>query len=138
MVRPRSLGLPSLFGYTASVRATLHRFLLMLLMLALPLQGLASASMSGCISSDPAEESQAVAEPMVMAGCHEHKQPHSSPVPHDCKHCAACMPAAALPVPANILPALALASNRFIAHPTASFSGFIPDSPERPPRLSLA
>jgi hypothetical protein len=132
--------------YTASVRATLHRFLLMLLMLALPLQSFASVAVPGCMATDAAQASLPAMAPMamdgeMMAGCHEHEQPDSSaPTHHDCKHCATCALASALPIPVTDTgtPAIVPVSTRFIAHPAASFSGFIPDGPERPPRLSLA
>jgi hypothetical protein len=133
-----SLGQPAFFDYTASVRAHLHRFLLMLLMLALPLQTFASAAMLGCMLSHPA-----IAEPMamadgMMAGCHEPEQPESSPFQHDCKHCAACALAAALPIPVTDSPAIMPLRHRFIPSPASAFGGFIPDGPERPPRPSLA
>jgi hypothetical protein len=120
------------------VRAHFHRFLLILLMLALPLQAFASAAMLGCVLSD-----RATAEPMamaggMMAGCHEPDQPDTSSTQADCEHCAACALASALPVPASDSAATAPASIRFVSPPAASFSGFVPSGPERPPRLFLA
>jgi hypothetical protein len=111
----------------------------MLLMLALPMQTFASAAMLGCTFSH-----QAVAEPMAMAdgmmgGCHEaEQQPDTPPAQHDCKHCAACALAAALPIPVTDSPAIMPLRHRFTSSPAAAFSGFIPDGPERPPRLSPA
>ncbi len=108
----------------------------MLLMLALPLQALASAAMLGC--GTPAHQammgSMAMADE-AMTGCHE--QPDVPSTQHDCKHCAACALGGALPIPAATVPAIVPAPVRFIAHSAASFSGFIPDGPERPPRISL-
>jgi hypothetical protein len=139
MRRPWSLGRRSFFDYTARVRAQLHRFLLLLLMLALPLQAFASASaMLGCTGSHPAAAEHAAMTDEMMAACHDHKQSDSAPVQHDCKHCAACALAAALPVPAAAASAIMPTATRFIPYPAASFSGFIPDGPERPPRVSLA
>jgi len=130
------LGSPPFFDYTTHVHTSLHRFLLMLLMLTLPLQGLASASMLGCASS-AAQASQA-AEPMRMTACHEQAPSDMPPAPHDCKHCAACVLATALPIPISAIPAILPVAIHYLSHPAASFSGFIPDSPERPPRLALA
>jgi hypothetical protein len=134
-VLPRSLGQALFSDYTASVRATLHRFLLMLLILALPLQGWASASMMTCLPGG-APVDAAAAVPATMA-CHE-QTPEDAPLPaqHDCQHCAACVLASAPPIPLTVTPAIAPVSVRFIPHPAAAFSGFIPDGPERPPRLS--
>jgi hypothetical protein len=127
------------------MRARLHRFLLMLLMLVLPLQALASAAMLDCMHSHSATaEPMATADEMAMpdgmaAACHE--QSHSDGAPaarHDCKHCAACALASALPAPSSGAPAVLPHPTRFAPHAAESFSGFIPDGPERPPRTSLA
>lgn len=110
----------------------------MLLTLALPLQAFASASMLGCtFSHQAAMEAVALADGM-MTGCHEPEQPDTPPARHDCKHCAACALASALPIPNAGTPAAVQAAARFISAPAVSFSGFIPDGPERPPRPSLA
>lgn len=127
-----------IFDDTARVRARFPRFLLMLLMLALPLQAFASAAMLGCVLSD-----RATAEPMVMAGgmmaeCHEPGPPDTPPTQADCEHCAVCALASALPIPASDSAATAPASIRFVSPPAASFSGFVPGNPERPPRRFLA
>ncbi|MDO9220686.1 MAG: hypothetical protein Q7T90_06620 [Thiobacillus sp.] len=105
-------------------------------MLILPLQAFAAASMLGCMLN-PAPVHLSAA-PMLMADCHESEQPDNSPAPHDCTHCAACALAAVLPIPLNASLALVPTTLRFVTQPAASFSGFIPGSPERPPRLSLA
>ncbi len=119
------------------MRAHFHRFLLIVLMLALPLQAFASAAMLGCVLSDRA------AEPMWMAGgtmtgCHEPDQPDTPSTQADCEHCAACALASVLPIPASDSAATAPASIRFVSPPAAFFSGFVPSGPERPPRLFLA
>lgn len=131
---PLSLGRPFFSDYTVCVHANFHRFLLMMLMLILPLQAFAAASMMGCMLN-PAPVHAA---PILMADCHESEQSDNSPAPHDCTHCAACALAAVLPLPLNASLALVPATLRFVTQPAASFSGFIPASPERPPRLSLA
>lgn len=134
----RSLGLPGLFDYTEFVRTRFHRFLLLLLMLALPLQAFASAAMLGCAFAH-----QAVAEPEVladaaMAGCHASDESEAPPARHDCKHCAVCALASAVPIPASDMPAMQPVAQAYPSCPAAAFSGFVPDGPERPPRLTLA
>lgn len=132
---PLSLGLLSFSDYTACVRAHLHRFLLILLMLALPLEAFASASMLGCLFQQPAAVAMADA---MMAGCHEPVQPDSPPAQHDCKHCAACALGSVLPALVNDSVAIMPLRHGFIPSPASAFSGFIPEGPERPPRPFLA
>jgi len=107
----------------------------MLLMLALPLQALASASMLGCTFAHPA----AVAQPAdATTPCHE---PESTPTPaaqHDCKHCASCALASALPIPAADVSAVVPAASRYGVLSIQPFSGVVPDGPERPPRPTFA
>lgn len=110
----------------------------MLLMLALPLQTFASASMLGCAFSQPAAVDPMTMADAMMAGCHEPEQPDSPPAQHDCKHCAACALASVLPVPVADSVAIMPVVHRFASQPAALFSGFIPDGPERPPRPALA
>jgi hypothetical protein len=138
MALPRSFGRSSFIDYTARVRAHFHRFLLLMMMLALPVQTFASAAMLDCAFSN-----QAMAEPMamageMMAGCHEPEQPDTPPAQHNCEHCAACALASVLPIPVTDSVVIAPVSIRFISQPAASFSGFIPSGPERPPRPFLA
>ena len=127
----RPLGRLSLFDCTSRVRARLHRFLLML---ALPAQALAYSAMQACtVANRGAAEPMATSgETMAMAGCHAPDQPHSAPVQHECKYCAACALASALPIEfAGSTPVVPIARS-FALPPAASFSGFIPDGPERP------
>lgn len=113
----------------------------MLLMLTLPVQALAYAAMQGCVLPN-----QAVAEPaeqMAMADCpmSGHASDPSgqhAPVQSDCKFCAACGLASAMPIEfVTSMPAM-LVPRSFAWPPVISFSGFIPDGPERPPRPSRA
>ncbi|MDZ7585017.1 MAG: hypothetical protein U0938_09340 [Thiobacillus sp.] len=133
MTLPLSFEQPSFFDYTVRVRTRFHRFLLFLMMLALPVQTFASAAMLDCTFTD-----QAAMAPMAMAGCHEPQQPDSPPAQHDCKHCAACALASVLPIPATDRAAVVPGSIHFLSQPAASFSGFVPSGPERPPRHFLA
>lgn len=110
----------------------------MLLILALPLQTFASAAMLGCTFSH-----QAMAEPMamadsMMADCHQPEPSDAPPSQHNCKHCAACVLASALSIPSSDTPAMLPVASHFIVQAAASFSGFIPDGPKRPPRPFLA
>lgn len=111
----------------------------MLLMLALPLQALASASMLGCIFAHPATVAElAPADAAMTTPCHE---PEPTPIPatqHDCKHCASCALASALPIPATDVPTIVPAISRYSVLPAPHFSGFVPDGPERPPRPTFA
>lgn len=123
-----------LFDYTVRVRAHFHRFLLMLLMLALPLQGFAAAAMLDCMVVPPAS----VDTDGMMSGCHEPEPPDTPPAQHDCKHCAACVLGSALPIPVSDSPVMLSLRYSFSLSSAATFSGFIPDGPERPPRPALA
>ena len=108
------------------------------MMLALPLQAFASASMLGCALSHPAAaESMAMADDR-MADCHESEPSDAPPAQHDCKHCAVCMLAATPPIPVADGAAIVPVAHGFTSHPAASFSGFAPEGPERPPRPHLA
>lgn len=120
------------------MRARFHRFLLTLLMLALPLQALASVSMLDCtLSHQTVPESVAMADG-TMAGCHE-PEPSDRPAEQDdCKHCAACALGSALPVSAADGAATTPVPQDYASQPADPFSGFVPDAPERPPRLNLA
>jgi hypothetical protein len=130
--------------YTGHVRFQFNRFLLMLLMLALPVQTFASAAMPGCAFSHQRPAAYpGMLEHMVMAEgkgakCHESEQPGSSPTSHTCKHCAACSLASAMLIPSMAFTSVAPAPHSVIPHFSASFIGFIPDNPERPPRTHFA
>jgi len=123
------------------VRFHFKRFLLILMMLLLPVQTFASAAMLGCAFSHQGPSS---APEMAMAGeampaCHEPEQSDAPPAKHNCKHCAACYMASALPIPAAVIVPLAPVPHSVIVPSVSpSFVGFIPDSPERPPRSCLA
>ena len=120
------------------MRTRFHRFLLIVMMLALPLQTFASAAMIGCALTRHADLPVQMTD-MEMSGCHESApQPDTAPEPHACSHCAACYLASIPLIPApDTLPVLPQASPA-IPHLAAPFSGFIPDGPERPPRTSHA
>ena len=111
------------------------------MMLVLPVQSFASAAMLGCAFAHQGMSSGlAMAEPVsieAMPACHTPEQPEPQPAQHDCKHCAVCYMASALPIPSAItLPATPVRPGLFVSPPATSFVGFIPDSPERPPRAS--
>ncbi len=113
----------------------------MLLMLALPLQALASASMLGCAFAHPATVAGvALVDATMTTPCHE-AEPTPAPAPAaqpDCKHCASCALASALPIPAADVPADVPAVCRYGDLSLQPFSGFVPDGPERPPRPTFA
>lgn len=119
------------------MRAAFRRLLLTCLILVLPLEAFASAAMLGCVQSHPAGHAAAMSA--AMPGCHD-EAPAQPAVPshHDCKHCAVCYLASALPIP---MLAVAPAERPPVRYPrvaTSRFDGFIPDGPERPPRTLLA
>ena len=118
------------------MRNQARRFLLLLMMLALPVQTFASAAMLGCVLSH-----QAAMAPMAMAddgmsGCHEPEE--SAPASQDCTHCTACALASALPIPATDAPMVMPVGQSFTSQAAAFFSGFVPEGPERPPRPTFA
>jgi len=107
----------------------------MLLMLGLPLQAYAAASMLVCASAHQAMPAQLATAGEAMAGCHEPEP--SPPQSHDCKHCTLCALASALPIPATDTLRWAPIAPHFQPPSAVTFSGFIPDGPERPPRPTL-
>lgn len=121
------------------MRAAFHRFLLMCLVLALPLEAFASASMLACALSHGAEpQPLASVAADVPPPCHAEEAPEQAPAEHDCTHCAACYLASALPIPARIVLPADQPAQDYAALSPARFAGFIPDGPERPPRPRLA
>jgi len=118
------------------MRTRVHRFLLLLLMLALPVQTFASVAMLGCALPHQAAMAQVAMADDGMAGCHEPEQ--SAPTSHNCKHCTACALASALPIPAADTLTVMPVRQRFASHSAATFSGIVPEGPERPPRPDLA
>lgn len=120
------------------MRAYFHRFLLMLLMLVLPLQAWAAASMLDCAFSHQAELAPMAMADEPMAGCHEPEPSGAPSAEHNCKHCPVCALASALPITASDRVTILPVPSRFASQPAATMSVYIPDGPERPPRLSLA
>lgn len=105
-------------------------------MLVLPVQGYAAASMLMCASAHQAVPAQMTAADEAMAGCHESEP--SPPQSRDCKHCTLCALASALAIPAIDTLRQAPVDRYWLPPSAVTFSGFIPDGPERPPRSSLA
>ncbi|OZA28387.1 MAG: hypothetical protein B7X91_05465 [Hydrogenophilales bacterium 17-64-11] len=111
--------------------------MLILLMLAVPLQTFASAAMLDCLVAPPPAAAAQMAD-AAMADCHEQEQQPGSPsASPDCAHCAACALASALPIPAADAASPAPAAHRYTPHPAVAFGAFVPDGPERPPRPGL-
>lgn len=140
---PKSSDVPNIFGYTACMRFPFKRFLILLMMLVLPVQSFASAARLGCAfshqgpSSAPQMAQTDSAE--ALPACHTPEQPDPKPVQHDCKHCAACYMASALAIPSVFTPPVSAPSqSTILPFASPSFVGFIPDSPERPPRAPSA
>lgn len=117
------------------MRASFHRFLLFCLMLALPLQGFAAATMLSCALGHGSAPVAVEAAP----SCHtEPPAPDTPPARHDCAHCAVCLHASALPIPVTLdLPAVSVPL-AYASRPVAVLSSHVPDGPERSPRPVLA
>jgi hypothetical protein len=126
-----------------------------LLVLALPAQGVAAATMVFC---GPIHQRMALAGQVQAATVHatheQHKAHHrvaadaghqdsaksAQELPTDqysCSTCAACCSATAISAPAFHIPDLAFVSSNPVPAPASSFSGFVPDGPEHPPRSIL-
>jgi len=120
------------------MRFPFKRLLILLMMLVLPVQTFASAAMLGCAFSHQgpgtADAMAQAASAEALPACHTPEQPDATPAKHDCNHCAACYLASALPIPSIYIPPVAPVSHSVIAHTAVAFHGFIPDSPDRPPR----
>lgn len=116
-------------------------------MLTLPMQAMAYVAMQACVLSEP-DASMQTTHSMAMAGdamasCHEMADAESLPAQHpstqhDCKFCAACGLASALPADVAVRMPVIPMPQAFSPQPAAAFSGFFPDGPERPPRAVLA
>lgn len=114
------------------------------MLLILPLQAWASAVMLGCAFSHPASVVAMIdvagheATMAADAACHETEpasDPTQSPASDStCTHCAACYLASAGLVPTHDVATPAPAVSRLVSLADDTFTGFIPDSPERPPR----
>lgn len=124
------------------MRTRLKRYLLILMMLALPVQAFASVALLACDMSIPASIAKVSATPMnhAMSGCHEDAAEKTS-LPageHQCSHCAICCLAGAFPIPVAhtvLVTPIPYTPHLQRAEP---FSGFIPEGPERPPRTTVA
>lgn len=122
----------------------LKRFLLIFMMLALPVQAFASVALLGCefahadSKMQPAVDMDHAMTDHAMADCHQPPAEQSNaPVgEHQCSHCAACYLAAAFPIPAAVAALVTPIPYSPHLHTSESFSGFIPEGPERPPRTS--
>jgi hypothetical protein len=117
-----------------------------LLVLALPLQGLAAAARLHCGNAAPTGQHAAppASDEAALHAGHAH---HHAGAPGEhtaqpdagakCSACAACCAAAALPVVWPVLPVLAARSDA-IAFVTRAWAAQVPGGLERPPRPLLA
>ncbi|MCA1924858.1 MAG: hypothetical protein LDL16_01085 [Thiobacillus sp.] len=113
------------------MRASIRHFMLLCLMLALPLQGFAAATMLSCALGHGSAPLTVEAAP----SCHgEPPASDAPPARHDCTHCAVCLHASALPIPVTLdLPA-AVVPSAYAPRPFAIPASHVPDGLERPPR----
>jgi hypothetical protein len=126
------------------VHTRFKRFLLIFMMLALPVQAFASVALLGCEFAR-ADKAMPAAMDMIgmdhaMADCHEApaEQSGAPAVEHQCSHCAACYLAAAFPIPAAVISPVTPIPYSPHLQITVTFSGFVPEGPERPPRTPHA
>ena len=109
-------------------------------MLVLPVQTFASVAMLGCAFSHQgqtthqAPDKQAMSD-AAMATCHESEQTGQSLPAHNCTHCVACYLASVPLMPAVDTMPISPVAHSIVPHADDAFIGFIPDSPERPPRV---
>ncbi|MDP1863371.1 MAG: hypothetical protein Q8K52_05625 [Thiobacillus sp.] len=113
------------------------------MMLVLPVQSFASAAMLGCVFSYQGQSTFQHMEQQAMSGealatCHEPKETDKAPNSNNCKHCTVCHAASTLMIPAVDAAPIVPFAHRVAPHADDTFIGFIPDSPERPPRLAFA
>lgn len=123
----------------AAMSAAIKQFVLMMMMMALPLQGLAAVFVSVC-KDDPTHGSSVVKSYHQHADKHAHDAPapdHDHPLAaNDCgsDHCGTGS-AVAVPMTAAWLPATPSSEHSlFLA---TSISGHVPEQPQRPPRAIL-
>lgn len=113
------------------------RFLLWILITALPLQG-GAVALIPChvVTTQMQMPMQLASQPQAHAEhCAPDKPEQASAAHGKCSHCASCVGASAPPgVPALVLPA-AFFGAAFVA-PEPAMTAYIPATLERPPRLS--
>ena len=118
------------------------RFLLWLLIAALPLQGFASSMRACCVNEVVAPVKTAVmaaahchdmAEPMVHVADNDDMGMHHG---HDCSNHGACTAGATAPPGMPLLQPLSLSGVQMPVAGSLLFSGHIPAGLERPPRLT--
>ena len=131
--------------YTFAMTTGLRNALMWLLLLALPLQGFAAATMLHCGAG---HQQTAASSLSKSASAHQHEagQAHRHAAASDtpqpdltkskCSACAACCMGTALPAAALAFEpfAPALAPPSFVSAPAI---GFVTDGPDRPPRILL-
>lgn len=123
----------------------LTRLLLWLVVLALPLQGLAATTMmarAGSVSDAVVATAMPSDDGALMADdCHEHEDAGTKvPAPSHCKTCpicAACSLGSIIPLAASLgVPLLKLPADAPRGR-VVSFRSFIPEAPQRPPSIRV-
>jgi hypothetical protein len=136
------------------MKAVFRSLLLWLMLLAIPFQGVASASMLLCGPATAAAPSQAPSGPPAMAAGHDHaamlaaaaqashdggqdeRGMHDSHGPSKCGSTGACCVGAALAPALPVLPQLPAASSQFISFHSGRLPAVDLALPERPPRAA--
>ncbi|MFM9915359.1 MAG: hypothetical protein ACKVOX_06100 [Rhizobacter sp.] len=115
--------------------------LMWVLLVALPFQGFAAASMLGCGPSHHRVSESTAHEAAPAASAHGHEHEASGDHRHadkasKCSVCAACCVGAALPATALVF-AAAAPTDAPSTLPSMGAVGFLTDGPDRPPRPFL-
>jgi hypothetical protein len=118
--------------------------LVWLIALALPAQGVAAVTMALC---GPIHQRMASAAELVVAA-HHHASTDAHDSTHDahelpgqkynCSACATCCMSTAISSPLLQPPAIPAGTAVLVSSQYTGVSGFIPDTPEHPPRSILA
>jgi hypothetical protein len=105
----------------------MRRLVLILVLLWLPLQGVAAVLMPFCEQAQPAAAGH--------AGHHEHQaaDQHQPPAPHGCDECGVCHLACAPGMPGAAGLLLGWTANGHTGSAPQAPPQFIPDQPHRPP-----
>ncbi|AMO99297.1 hypothetical protein CAter282_1412 [Collimonas arenae] len=127
----------------------LKNLLILLLALAIPLQGYAAAAMVFC-GSENVTAARTAAATMHASSHHradlqsagltstsmqgDHHNGAHDKVSHSCSSCAACC-IGVIPMPSTLAATQALAITHAIPFPLSGFVGYMPENPERPPSL---
>jgi len=123
----------------AAMLAAMKKFALVMMMMALPLQGLAAVFISVC-PNDPTHGSSVVKSDHQHADKHDHDAPapdHDHPLAASDVGSDHCSTGSAVAVPMTVTKLPSAPSSERSLFLATSISGHIPEQPQRPPRAVL-